>query len=93
MNKSRLLGPVFNGERDIVDLTHKLTAITYAEREAVVLLDEPVELLADGIVEENARSPTSSTVQYILEVNKSMEWRESQLEKGSESGYGSIENI
>ena len=62
MNESRLFGLVFDGERNVVDLTHELTTIANTKREAIVLLDEPVKLLADGFVEENAGSPTASTV-------------------------------
>ena len=70
MDESRLFGSVFDGEWHVVDLTHELTAIAHAKRETIILLDKPVELLADGVVEENAGCPASGAVQYILEVSR-----------------------
>ena len=66
LDEAGLFGSVLDGKRHVVDLTHQLAAVADAEREAVLLLDEPLELLADGIVKEDAGGPSSRAIQHVL---------------------------
>lgn len=68
LNKPRLLGAVGDSERHVIDLAHELAAVADAQTEPILLFDEPLELLPDHVVEQNARRPSARALQHVLRV-------------------------
>ena len=69
LNEARLFGAVRDPEGHIVDLAHELAPVADAQTEPVFLLDEPLELLPDHVVEQNARRPSARALQHVLRLS------------------------